>query len=125
MCDLYATFFLNENNYRNKRSLLLQATGELLRKIWHPRQFKGQVSPLQFLQIVMSESQKQFLIEKEGDPLLFLIWLLNALENALTDGMAKKHSILTQTFKGELEVWTEGGTGSARDIDPRTGLFSR
>lgn len=34
-----------------------------------------------------------------------------------------QHSIVTQTFQGELEVWTDGGTGAARDVDPITGSF--
>lgn len=37
-------FFLDPANYAACRGLLVQRTGELLRKIWHPRNFKGQAS---------------------------------------------------------------------------------
>jgi U4/U6.U5 tri-snRNP-associated protein 2 len=115
-------FFLNASNYRHNRSKLVQWTGVLLRKIWHPKQFKGQVSPHDFMQAVTLQSDKRFLIEKQGDPTIFLSWLLNALHTGLTGGSSKQ-SIITATFQGEMEVWTEGGTGSARDRDPDTGNF--
>ena len=37
-------FFLEPQNYKKCRSLLVQRTGELLRKIWNTRNFKGQAS---------------------------------------------------------------------------------
>ena len=37
-------FFLIPANYAHCKSVLVQRFGELLRKIWHPRNFKGQVS---------------------------------------------------------------------------------
>lgn len=36
-------FFLIPANYAACRSVLVQRFGELVRKIWHPRNFKGQV----------------------------------------------------------------------------------
>lgn len=36
-------FFLDPANYASCRSLLVQRFGELVRKIWNPRNFKGQV----------------------------------------------------------------------------------
>jgi len=36
-------FFLEPQNYKGCRSLMVQRTGELLRKIWNTRNFKGQV----------------------------------------------------------------------------------
>ena len=36
-------FFLMPSNYADCRSLLVQHFGELLRKVWNPRNFKGQV----------------------------------------------------------------------------------
>ena len=37
-------FFLEPSNYSSSRSQLVQRFGELMRKIWNPRNFKGQVS---------------------------------------------------------------------------------
>ena len=36
-------FFLMPSNYADGCSLLVQHFGELLRKVWNPRNFKGQV----------------------------------------------------------------------------------
>lgn len=36
-------FFLIPSNYADCQSLLVQRTGDLLRKIWNPKAFKGQV----------------------------------------------------------------------------------
>jgi U4/U6.U5 tri-snRNP-associated protein 2 len=39
-------FFLLPENYKHVKSPLVQTLGELVRKVWHPRNFKGQVSAL-------------------------------------------------------------------------------
>jgi len=98
-------------------------TGELLKKIWHPKQFKGQVSPHEFLQIVMKESLKKYSIEKQGDPMFFFAWIATALHKALTNSN-KKDSVISQTFFGELEVWTEKVCGS-RDVKMACGKVER
>lgn len=36
-------FFLQAANYSSSRSQLVHRFGELMRKIWNPRNFKGQV----------------------------------------------------------------------------------
>jgi U4/U6.U5 tri-snRNP-associated protein 2 len=38
-------YFLVAANYSAARSQLVQRFGELMRKIWNPRNFKGQVPP--------------------------------------------------------------------------------
>ena len=43
-------FFLRPQNYAGCGSLLVQRFGELVRKVWNPRAFKGQVSPHEFMQ---------------------------------------------------------------------------
>lgn len=40
-------YFLDASNYSSSRSVLVKRFGELLRKIWNPRNFKGQVQPNQ------------------------------------------------------------------------------
>nr|CAH8872404.1 unnamed protein product [Trichobilharzia regenti] len=53
-------FFLNINNYENSRIssgdqmvLLVNRFGELIRKLWNPRNFKTHVSPHEFLQVLL------------------------------------------------------------------------
>lgn len=40
-------YFLDASNYSSSKSVLVKRFGELLRKIWNPRNFKGQVLPNQ------------------------------------------------------------------------------
>ncbi|PSC71207.1 U4 tri-snRNP-associated 2 [Micractinium conductrix] len=110
-------FFLRPENYASCGSLLVQRFGELVRKLWNPRAFKGQVSPHEFMQAVMSASGKRFIIDRQSDPLDFLSWLANALHTDLTGGKRKKRSVITDCLQGELEVVTEAGTGLGRAKD--------
>ncbi|KNA12437.1 hypothetical protein SOVF_125660 [Spinacia oleracea] len=64
-------FFLIPENYQDCKSPLVHRFGELTRKIWHSRNFKGQVSPHEFLQAVMKASNKEFKIGAQSDPLCF------------------------------------------------------
>lgn len=70
-------FFLDPSNYASCKSPLVHRLGELLCKIWNPRNFKGQVSPHEFMQAVMAASSKKFAIDRQSDPVEFLSWLLN------------------------------------------------
>ncbi|XP_036291791.1 U4/U6.U5 tri-snRNP-associated protein 2 isoform X2 [Pipistrellus kuhlii] len=66
-------YFLEEDNYKNiKRPpgdimfLLVQRFGELMRKLWNPRNFKAHVSPHEMLQAVVLCSKKTFQITKQA-----------------------------------------------------------
>uniref|UniRef100_A0A7S0R5S7 Ubiquitinyl hydrolase 1 n=1 Tax=Chlamydomonas leiostraca TaxID=1034604 RepID=A0A7S0R5S7_9CHLO len=107
-------FFLIPDNYKSVNSVLVLRFGELLRKIWNSRNFKGQVSPHEFMQAVILASKKRFTLDSGSDPVDFFSWLLNALHADLTGGKVKKPSIITQCFQGELEVVTEAGTGKGK-----------
>ncbi|GBG91782.1 hypothetical protein CBR_g53671 [Chara braunii] len=100
-------FFLIPGNYKNCRSPLVQRFGELFRKIWHPRNFKGQVSPHEFLQAVMVASRKRFRIGTQSDPVEFMSWLLNTLHHDLGGTKKPNSSIIYRCFQGELEVVSE------------------
>ncbi|CAI5463932.1 unnamed protein product [Closterium sp. Yama58-4] len=118
-------FFLLPANYTPashspaaQPSALVRRFGELVRKVWHPRNFKGQVSPHEFLQAIMLASKKRFLIGQQSDPLDLLSWLLNTLHADLAKSAAaaakaagkKAHrisSIIQECFQGELEVIKE------------------
>jgi U4/U6.U5 tri-snRNP-associated protein 2 len=64
---------LEEKSYANiKRPpgdssyLLVQRFGELMRKLWNPRNFKAHVSPHEMLQAVVLWSRKKFQITEQG-----------------------------------------------------------
>lgn len=97
-------FFLIPENYLNSKSPLVHRFGELTRKIWHSRNFKGQVSPHEFLQAVMKASNKRFQIGVQSDPVEFMSWLLNTLHAKLRHPKNKNKSIIHDCFQGELEV---------------------
>lgn len=99
-------FFLIPENYQHNRSPLVHRFGELTRKIWHARNFKGQVSPHEFLQAVMKASKKRFRIGVQSDPVEFMSWLLNTLHTELRSSK-KGSSIIHWCFQGELEVVKE------------------
>ncbi|EFJ24931.1 hypothetical protein SELMODRAFT_90860 [Selaginella moellendorffii] len=100
-------FFLIPENYRHSSSPLVHRFGELTRKIWHARNFKGQVSPHEFLQAIMSASKKKFRIGVQSDPVEFFSWLLNTLHSELGGTTLRNSSIIYQCFQGELEVLKE------------------
>jgi U4/U6.U5 tri-snRNP-associated protein 2 len=100
-------FFLIPENYQHCKSPLVHRFGELTRKIWHARNFKGQVCPHEFLQAVMNASEKRFQIGVQSDPVEFLSWLLNTLHADLNKTSKKNMSIIYDCFQGELEVVKE------------------
>ncbi|XP_043392218.1 U4/U6.U5 tri-snRNP-associated protein 2 isoform X1 [Chelonia mydas] len=107
-------YFLEEENYRNiKRPpgdimfLLVQRFGELMRKLWNPRNFKAHVSPHEMLQAVVLCSKKTFQITKQGDGVDFLSWFLNALHSALGGTKKKKKTIVTDVFQGSMRIFTK------------------
>ncbi|KAG6418985.1 hypothetical protein SASPL_121193 [Salvia splendens] len=99
-------FFLIPENYAHCKSQLVHRFGELTRKIWHARNFKGQVSPHEFLQAVMKASGKTYRIGAQSDPVRFISWLLQTLHRDLRRSK-KGSSIIHQCFQGELEVVKE------------------
>ncbi|KFV19326.1 U4/U6.U5 tri-snRNP-associated protein 2, partial [Tauraco erythrolophus] len=93
-------YFLEEENYKSIQRppgdimfLLVQRFGELMRKLWNPRNFKAHVSPHEMLQAVVLCSKKNFQITKQGDGVDFLSWFLNALHSALGGTKKKKKKL--------------------------------
>ncbi|XP_076807071.1 ubiquitin carboxyl-terminal hydrolase 39-like isoform X2 [Clavelina lepadiformis] len=106
-------YFLREENYSHiKRPpgdimiLLSQRFGELIRKLWNPRNFKAHVSPHEMLQSIVLCSRKRFQITKQGDPLDLLAWFMNSLHVALNGTKKRSSSIVTKTFQGEMKVFS-------------------
>ncbi|KAL0281029.1 UNVERIFIED_CONTAM: hypothetical protein PYX00_002148 [Menopon gallinae] len=106
-------FFLREVNYAKvKRSpgdslfLLVQRFGELMRKLWNPRNFKAHVSPHEMLQAVVLWSRKKFQFTEQGDPIDFLSWFLNSLHIALNGTKKPDSSIIYKSFLGSMRIYT-------------------
>jgi len=104
-------YFLDESNYSGiKRKpgdisfLVVQRFGELLRKLWNPKNFKSHVSPHEMLQAVVLCSKKKFQITEQGDSVQFLSWLLNALHLALGGTKKIKSSVIYKTFSGSMNI---------------------
>ncbi|XP_020825133.1 ubiquitin carboxyl-terminal hydrolase 39 isoform X2 [Phascolarctos cinereus] len=107
-------YFLEEENYKDIKHppgdimfLLVQRFGELMRKLWNPRNFKAHVSPHEMLQAVVLCSKKTFQITKQGDGVDFLSWFLNALHSALGGTKKKKKTIVTDVFQGSMRIFTK------------------
>ncbi|XP_053573771.1 U4/U6.U5 tri-snRNP-associated protein 2 [Bombina bombina] len=107
-------YFLEEENYRGITRppgdimfLLVQRFGELMRKLWNPRNFKAHVSPHEMLQAVVLCSKKNFQITKQGDGVDFLSWFLNALNSALGGAKKKKKTIVTDVFQGSMRIFAK------------------
>lgn len=83
--------YLLLSDFRGKESELLKRFAGLAKKVWNPRLFKSQVSPHEFLQEVGRASGGKFSLERQGDPVEFLGWLLNHLHKD-TGGTRKKNS---------------------------------
>lgn len=107
-------FFLMEENYAKiKRPpgdsafYLVQRFGELMRKLWNPRNFKAHVSPHEMLQAVVLWSNKKFQIIEQGDPIDFLTWFLNELHRNLRGKKDPNSSIIYKSFLGQMNVYTK------------------
>jgi U4/U6.U5 tri-snRNP-associated protein 2 len=86
---------------------------ELMRKLWSPRAFKGQVAPHEFLLAVGAASGGRFSADRQADPVDLWAWLLNALHFVLTAGRPRRRSVVTDCFQGELEVEDLEGAAAA------------
>ncbi|KAI0081134.1 spindle pole body protein [Panus rudis PR-1116 ss-1] len=92
------------SNYRGKESELLKRFAGLAKKVWNPRLFKSQVSPHEFLQEVGRASGGKFSLERQGDPVEFLGWLLNRLHKDMGGTKKKNSSVIYSTFQGEVRM---------------------
>lgn len=106
-------YFLNEMSYAKiKRSsgdspfAIVQRFGELMRKLWNPRNFKAHVSPHEMLQAVVLWSNKKFQIIEQSDPIDFLTWFLHELHRQLRGNKNPNSSIINRTFLGEMKIYS-------------------
>ena len=111
-------FFLLPENYARCKSPLVLEFGALVRKMWSPHNFKGQVSPHELLQAVMHASGNRFKIGGQADPMDFLAWLLNALHTALGGTRKAGSSIIHTAFQGAVRITTHTAGGEESGAAP-------
>ena len=103
-------FFLNRaeasDSLKQRAGALSLRFGELTRKMWNPRAFKGQVSPHEFMRAVMASSSGAFKVDAPADPVDFARWLMHALHRQTKRGGGG--SVVDDCFAGEMEVLTFG-----------------
>lgn len=137
--------YLLLSNFHGKEPEMLKRFAGLAKKIWNPRLFKSQVSPHEFLQEVGRASAGKFSLERQGDPIEFLGWLLNQLHKEMGGTKKKKSSafirqqqridvyvcagVIFSAFQGKVRMETQqvvvrpdlGGNAKPRfDIDRGT-----
>lgn len=78
---------------------LLARLGELTRRCWNARAFRGHVSPHELLQAVAAASARRFGPDRQADPVDFLAWLLNTLARETDAG-----PLLEACFRGRLRL---------------------
>jgi U4/U6.U5 tri-snRNP-associated protein 2 len=108
-------YFMSPFEY-SRVQMLTARYGELIRKMWNPRAFKGQVSPHELMQAITIKSAKKFQIGQAGDPVALLQFLLTALHEEDLKGNRQrgaKHkaprttSIIYEIFQGRVRVMSQ------------------
>lgn len=89
-------FFLDASRTSACTSPVVQRYGELVRKMWSPRNFKATVSPHEFMQVVSTASKKRFRIGQQSESMEFISWLLNTLHLGLAKSYAKIPGVRTK-----------------------------
>eukprot|EP01135_Chromosphaera_perkinsii_P005279 Nk52_evm5s331 gene=Nk52_evmTU5s331 len=75
-------------------SPLVVKFGELLRKMWNPGNFKGHVSPQEFVNAVSVSSRRRFVVNQQASVIDFLSWFLNEMDKQLMKIAHQREKIL-------------------------------
>ncbi|KAI8969279.1 hypothetical protein BDF20DRAFT_907974 [Mycotypha africana] len=97
-------YFILEDFEKKGGTQLVCRFSSLIRKMWNPKAFKGQVSPHELLQEISSASQKKFTLTRQSNAIEFLSWFLNQLHKDLGGTRKRNSSIIFKQFQGELNV---------------------
>ncbi|CAO3663495.1 unnamed protein product [Umbelopsis vinacea] len=118
-------YFILNTNETSSSSQLVERFGALVRKMWNPRAFKGQVSPHELLQEISNASEKKFKLTQQSDPIEFMSWFLNTLHKDLGGTRKRTSSIIYKTFQGEVKVESQSvGVKEEHTTDEQYWLFS-
>lgn len=97
-------YFILTDFEKKGSSQLVCRFGALVRKMWNPKAFKGQVSPHELLQEVSNASQKRFKLTEQSNAIDFLSWFLNTLHKDLGGTRKRNSSIIYKQLQGEVQV---------------------
>ncbi|KAI7881084.1 cysteine proteinase [Lichtheimia hyalospora FSU 10163] len=108
-------YFILQDFESQDKSQLVTRFGALVRKMWNPRAFKGQVSPHELLQEISNASDKRFRLTEQSNAIDFLSWFLNTLHRDLGGTKKRNSSMITKIFQGEVQVESQavGASGPA------------
>jgi U4/U6.U5 tri-snRNP-associated protein 2 len=87
-------------------SPLVQAFGELIRKMWSDKRFKSHIDPHMLIQAISVASNKRFHVGHQAEAGEFMAWLLNQLHLGLGGTKRPKSSIIYEVFQGRVQVTT-------------------
>ncbi|KAI9320926.1 hypothetical protein BX666DRAFT_1912688 [Dichotomocladium elegans] len=118
-------YFILEDFETQEKSQLVTRFGSLVRKMWNPRAFKGQVSPHELLQEISGASNKHFRLTEQSNAIDFLSWFLNALHRDLGGTRKKNSSIIHRIFQGEVQIESQsvGPGGASNEEENKISVF--
>ena len=87
-------------------SPLVQAFGELVRKMWSDKRFKSHVDPHMLIQAISVASNKRFRVGHRAEAGEFMAWMLNQLHTGLGGTRKPGSSIIHDIFQGRVQVTT-------------------
>ncbi|KAI9362402.1 hypothetical protein BD770DRAFT_470440 [Pilaira anomala] len=100
-------YFILTDFEKKGSSQLVCRLSALIRKMWNPKAFKGQVSPHELLQEISNASGKRFKLTEQSNAIDFLSWFLNTLHKDLGGTRKKNSSIIYKQLQGEVKVETQ------------------
>ena len=121
-------YFLLESNTApltlgGQADQLLIRFGELIRKLWNPRNFKAHVSPHEMLQAVVIGSDKKFTITQQSDAIQFISWFLNSLDKCLMSHCKK--SIIRKVLRGSMRIMSRKVLPIGISLDEKLNLMAK
>lgn len=87
-------------------SPVVQAFGELIRKMWSDKRFKSHVDPHMLIQAISVASNKKYRVGHQAEAGEFMTWLLNQLHQGLGGSRKPQSSIIHELFQGRVKVTT-------------------
>ncbi|KAF8823109.1 putative ubiquitin specific protease 39 isoform 2, partial [Cardiosporidium cionae] len=97
------SLLLLDLSLKQNPDVVLLSLGELIRKMYNPKNFKGIVSPHEFLQAVGVASEKKFRIGVQKDPLALFSWLMNRLAIKLK-APRTRDSVVNNCLRGQVFI---------------------
>lgn len=100
-------------------SPLVQAFGELLRKMWSDKRFKSHVDPHMLIQAISVASNKRFRVGQQAEAGEFMAWLLHQLHVGLGGTRKPGSSIIHEIFQGKVQVTTRSEPKDGNDANDK------